>query len=129
MTTTLTPEIKQWLAFAKQKIEEVTLLKSFASNEQEAETSLRFIENTVANENRKTSKLIHNPAVKNRVSSITAKDSKRENTFAIRRKKQIDVLNLPLFPTTTIGSFPQTTEVRSWRAKFKKGELNSRTIQ
>lgn len=121
---TLTPEIKQWLAFAKQKIEEVTLLKSFASNEQEAESSLRFIENTVANENRKTSKLIHNPSVKKRVASITADDSKRQNTFAIRRKKQIDVLNLPLFPTTTIGSFPQTTEVRSWRAKFKKGELN-----
>jgi 5-methyltetrahydropteroyltriglutamate--homocysteine methyltransferase len=121
---TLTPEIKQWLAFSKQKIEEVTLLKSFASNEKEAENSLRFIENRVANENRKTSTRIHNPAVKNRVASITAKDSKRENTFAIRRKKQIDVLNLPLFPTTTIGSFPQTTEVRSWRAKFKKGELN-----
>ncbi|CAN1558276.1 5-methyltetrahydropteroyltriglutamate--homocysteine S-methyltransferase [Flavobacteriaceae bacterium] len=121
---TLTPEIKQWLAFAKQKIEEVTLLKSFALNETEAETSLRFIENTVANENRKTSKLIHNPAVKTRVSSITANDSKRQNTFAVRRKKQIDVLNLPLFPTTTIGSFPQTTEVRSWRAKFKKGELS-----
>jgi 5-methyltetrahydropteroyltriglutamate--homocysteine methyltransferase len=121
---TLTPEIKQWLAFSKQKIEEVTLLKSFASNEQEAESSLRLIENTVANENRKTSKLIHNPAVKNRVAAITANDSKRENTFAIRRKKQIDVLNLPLFPTTTIGSFPQTTEVRSWRAKFKKGDLS-----
>ncbi|PWA10238.1 5-methyltetrahydropteroyltriglutamate--homocysteine S-methyltransferase [Flavobacterium laiguense] len=121
---TLTPEIKQWLAFAKQKIEEVTLLKSFASNEQEAESSLRFIENTVANENRKTSKLIHNSVVKNRVASITANDSKRKNTFAIRRKKQIDVLNLPLFPTTTIGSFPQTTEVRSWRAKFKKGDLS-----
>jgi 5-methyltetrahydropteroyltriglutamate--homocysteine methyltransferase len=121
---TLTPEIKQWLAFAKQKIEEVTLLKSFASNEQEAESSLRFIENTVANENRKTSKLIHNLTVKNRVASITANDSKRENTFAIRRKKQIDVLNLPLFPTTTIGSFPQTTEVRSWRAKFKSGQLS-----
>jgi 5-methyltetrahydropteroyltriglutamate--homocysteine methyltransferase len=121
---TLTPEIIQWLAFAKQKIEEVALLKSFASNETEAESSLRFIENTVANENRKTSKLIHNQAVKNRVASITAKDSKRENSFAIRRKKQIDVLDLPLFPTTTIGSFPQTTEVRSWRAKFKKGELS-----
>jgi 5-methyltetrahydropteroyltriglutamate--homocysteine methyltransferase len=121
---TLTPEIKQWLAFAKQKIEEVTLLKSFALNETEAETSLGFIENTVANENRKTSKLIHNPAVKTRVSSITANDSKRQNTFAVRRKKQIDVLNLPLFPTTTIGSFPQTTEVRSWRAKYKKGELS-----
>jgi 5-methyltetrahydropteroyltriglutamate--homocysteine methyltransferase len=121
---TLTPEIKQWLAFAKQKIEEVTLLKSFASNEQETESSLRFIENTETNENRKTSKLIHNPAVKNRVAAITEKDSKRENIFAIRRKKQIAVLNLPLFPTTTIGSFPQTTEVRSWRAKFKKGELS-----
>lgn len=121
---TLTPGIKQWLAFAKQKIEEVTLLKSFASNELETENSFQFIENTEANENRKTSKLIHNPAVKNRVAAITAKDSKRENIFAIRRKKQIDVLNLPLFPTTTIGSFPQTTEVRSWRAQFKKGELN-----
>jgi 5-methyltetrahydropteroyltriglutamate--homocysteine methyltransferase len=121
---TLTPEIKQWLAFAKQKIEEVALLKSFASNELETESSSQFIENTKANENRKTSKLIHNTAVKNRVAAITAKDSKRENTFAIRRKKQIELLNLPLFPTTTIGSFPQTTEVRSWRAKFKKGELN-----
>jgi 5-methyltetrahydropteroyltriglutamate--homocysteine methyltransferase len=121
---TLTPEIKQWLAFAKQKIEEVALLKSFASNEQEAESSLRFIENNVANEDRKTSKLIHNTTVKNRVASITANDSKRENTFTIRRKKQIEVLNLPLFPTTTIGSFPQTIEVRSWRAKFKKGELS-----
>jgi len=120
---TLTPEIKQWLAFAKQKIEEIRLLKSFASKEQDAETSLHFIENTVANENRKTSKLIHNEAVKHRVANIAKSDNQRQNTFAIRRKKQIEALQLPLFPTTTIGSFPQTTEVRSWRAKFKKGEL------
>lgn len=120
---TLTPEIKQWLAFAKQKIEEIRLLKSFASKEQDVETSLHFIENVVANENRKTSKLIHNEAVKNRVANISKNDDQRQNTFAIRRKKQIEALQLPLFPTTTIGSFPQTTEVRSWRAKFKKGEL------
>lgn len=120
---TLTPEIKQWLAFAKQKIEEVSLLKSFASKEQDVETSLHFIENTVANENRKTSKLIHNEVVKHRVANIAKSDDQRQNTFAIRRKKQIEALQLPLFPTTTIGSFPQTTEVRSWRAKFKKGEL------
>jgi len=120
---TLTPEIKQWLAFAKQKIEEIRLLKSFASKEQDVETSLHFIENVVANENRKTSTLIHNEAVKNRVANITKNDDQRQNTFAIRRKKQIEALQLPLFPTTTIGSFPQTTEVRSWRAKFKKGEL------
>ncbi len=121
---TLTPEIKQWLAFAKQKTEEIVLLKYFASNEIDINNSIRFEENTIANENRKTSKLIHNDAVKNRVASITTGDDQRQNPFSVRRKKQIDVLNLPLFPTTTIGSFPQTTEVRSWRAKFKKGELN-----
>ncbi|GAB1857362.1 hypothetical protein MHTCC0001_21980 [Flavobacteriaceae bacterium MHTCC 0001] len=49
---------------------------------------------------------------------------KRENEFSIRKEKQNEVLNLPLFPTTTIGSFPQTKEVRSWRAKFKKGKLS-----
>jgi 5-methyltetrahydropteroyltriglutamate--homocysteine methyltransferase len=122
--TTLTPEIKQWLAFAKQKIEEVVLLQNFALEEVSLVDSVSFQQNTIANENRKTSKLIHNDEVKNRVASITTGDDERENPFAIRRKKQVEALNLPLLPTTTIGSFPQTTEVRSWRAKFKKGELN-----
>lgn len=120
---TLTPEIKQWLAFAKQKINEIVLLKQFASNEISIENSEDFKQNTIANENRKTSKLIHNNEVKSRVANITVSDDKRKNTFATRRKSQIEALNLPLFPTTTIGSFPQTAEVRSWRAKFKKGEL------
>ena len=121
---TLTPEIKQWLAFAKQKIEEIVLLQNFALEEVSLVDSVSFQQNTIANENRKTSKLIHNDEVKNRVASITTGDDQREKPFGIRRKKQIDALNLPLFPTTTIGSFPQTTEVRSWRAKFKKGELS-----
>lgn len=120
---TLTPEIKQWLAFAKQKIQEVVLLKQFSTKEIDATNSIRFAENALANENRKTSKLIHNESVKKRVANIASGDDKRKNTFAIRREKQIDALDLPLFPTTTIGSFPQTPEVRSWRAKFKKGEL------
>jgi len=123
--TTLTPEIKQWLAFAKQKINEIVLLKQFASNEVDVKNSIAFEQNTVANENRKTSKLIHNNEVKTRVANITVSDDKRKSTFATRRKSQIDALNLPLFPTTTIGSFPQTAEVRSWRAKFKKGELTA----
>ncbi|MEO8240350.1 MAG: 5-methyltetrahydropteroyltriglutamate--homocysteine S-methyltransferase [Flavobacterium sp.] len=121
--TTLTPEIKQWLAFAKQKINEIVLLKQFASNEVNVNNSIAFEQNTVANEKRKTSKLIHNNEVKSRVANISVSDDKRKSTFATRRKSQIDALNLPLFPTTTIGSFPQTAEVRSWRAKFKKGEL------
>jgi 5-methyltetrahydropteroyltriglutamate--homocysteine methyltransferase len=122
---TLTPEIKQWLAFAKQKINEIVLLKQFASNEVNLESSVDFKANVLANENRKSSKLIHNNEVKARVSGITASDDKRKSTFATRRKSQIEALNLPLFPTTTIGSFPQTAEVRSWRAKFKKGALLS----
>lgn len=121
---TLTPEIKQWLAFAKQKIQEVVLVKQFATKEIDTANSIQYAENTLANENRKTSKLIHNESVKNRVANIAPGDDKRKNTFAIRREKQIDALNLPLFPTTTIGSFPQTPEVRSWRAKLKKGELS-----
>ena len=121
---TLTPEIKQWLAFAKQKIQEVVLVKQFATKEIDIANSIQFAENTLANENRKTSKLIHNESVKNRVADIAPGDDQRKNAFAIRREKQIDALDLPLFPTTTIGSFPQTAEVRSWRAKFKKGELS-----
>jgi len=122
---TLTPEIKQWLAFAKQKVNEIVLLKQFASNETDVKNSVDFERNVIANENRKTSKLIHNNDVKNRVANISASDDKRESTFDIRRKSQTEALNLPLFPTTTIGSFPQTAEVRSWRAKFKKGELSA----
>ncbi|TDD99311.1 5-methyltetrahydropteroyltriglutamate--homocysteine S-methyltransferase [Flavobacterium cellulosilyticum] len=121
---TLPNEIKQWLAFAKQKTEEIVLLQNFAIEEISLVDTVAFQENTIANESRKTSKLIHNDDVKNRVASIAIGDDKRQNPFAIRRHKQIAALKLPLFPTTTIGSFPQTTEVRSWRAKFKKGELN-----
>ena len=130
---TLTPEIKQWLAFAKQKIDEVVILKQLANPEDlPAETLVKvgtktalekLKENQAAIESRKVSKLIHNDKVKERVKAITEEDAKRENPFAIRKSKQQKVLNLPLFPTTTIGSFPQTTEVRSWRTKFKKGEL------
>ena len=121
---TLTPEIKQWLAFAKQKIEEIVLLQNFALEEISLVDSVSFQQNTIANENRKTSKLIHKDSVKNRVASITTGDDQRINPFTIRRQKQIETLNLPLFPTTTIGSFPQTKEVRSWRAKFKSGQLS-----
>ena len=121
---TLTPEIKQWLAFAKQKIEEIVILRNLASGEITENDQAHYEENILTNENRKTSKLIHNDEVKNRVASITKGDDQRRNLFAIRRFKQIEALKLPLFPTTTIGSFPQTAEVRSWRAKFKKGELS-----
>lgn len=120
---TLTPEIKQWLAFAKQKIDELVILKKLSTKEDAEATNIKWQENKAANESRKTSALIHNQKVKQRVAAITERDAHRTNDFSVRKLKQQEALHLPMFPTTTIGSFPQTTEVRSWRAKFKKGEL------
>ncbi|MCS7028497.1 MAG: 5-methyltetrahydropteroyltriglutamate--homocysteine S-methyltransferase [Bacteroidia bacterium] len=121
--TQLNPEIKQWLAFAKQKIEEVVTLKELATT-QHSSALEKLKANQSAIESRKNSQLIHNQKVKERVQQITENDAKRSSTFSIRREKQRKALNLPLFPTTTIGSFPQTAEVRSWRAKLKKGEIS-----
>lgn len=120
---TLTPEIKQWLAFAKQKIDEVVVLKALASENPDSIALEKLEENKKATASRSTSKLIHNEQIKQRVSAITAKDATRISPFPIRKKTQQEILQLPLFPTTTIGSFPQTPEVRSWRAQFKKGEI------
>jgi 5-methyltetrahydropteroyltriglutamate--homocysteine methyltransferase len=121
--TILLPEIKQWLAFAKQKIDEVVTLKQLAIGEKTDAANIKFQENIQAIESRKTSTLIHNEKVKQRVAAITDEDARRGNIFSFRKIKQREALHLPMFPTTTIGSFPQTTEVRSWRAKFKKGKL------
>jgi len=120
----LPPEIKQWLAFAKQKIEEVVTLKQLACGESTIAANEKWQENSRASDSRKVSRLIHNRAVKSRVSAITEKDDRRDHPFGTRRIKQRGALRLPSFPTTTIGSFPQTPEVRNLRAKFKKGELN-----
>ncbi|SIS69147.1 methionine synthase (B12-independent) [Chryseobacterium ureilyticum] len=123
--TNIDPEIKNWLAFAKQKVKEVVVLKELASNAESSTFLADFEENKKAISTRKTSLLIHNENVKERSAAVTEKDSQRKNTFPTRREEQQKVLQLPLFPTTTIGSFPQTTEVRNWRAKFKKGELTA----
>ncbi|MGE8533945.1 MAG: 5-methyltetrahydropteroyltriglutamate--homocysteine S-methyltransferase [Chryseobacterium sp.] len=123
--TTLNPEIKNWLAFAKQKVAEVVTLKELASGTENKQILAAFEDNKKAIASRRTSSLIHNDDVKQRANAVTEKDAQRINTFKIRKEEQQKVLQLPLFPTTTIGSFPQTTEVRSWRAKFKKGELTA----
>jgi 5-methyltetrahydropteroyltriglutamate--homocysteine methyltransferase len=121
---TLSPEIKQWLAFAKQKVQEIVTLQKLASGNPDYHALQELAENKKAIQNRTTSTLIHNQDVKNRVDATTEEDAQRNSPFSVRKEVQQEVLQLPLFPTTTIGSFPQTKEVRSWRAKFKKGELN-----
>jgi 5-methyltetrahydropteroyltriglutamate--homocysteine methyltransferase len=117
-------EIKQWLSFAKQKIAEVHTLRQLVTGSKDALVEEEFRQNIAANHNRRKSALIHKPAVQARVAAATAQDSQRKSTFAARKVLQQQSLQLPLFPTTTIGSFPQTAEVRSWRSKLKKGLLS-----
>ncbi|WEK17536.1 MAG: 5-methyltetrahydropteroyltriglutamate--homocysteine S-methyltransferase [Candidatus Pedobacter colombiensis] len=119
---TLPPEIKDWMAFAKQKVDEVVVLKQLANKEAAAASKLGA--NFDVNEKRRSSALTHNHVVKQRIADISATDDQRANGFSVRQKLQGKSLKLPLFPTTTIGSFPQTPEVRGWRAKYKKGDLS-----
>lgn len=123
--TDLNEEIKSWLSFSRQKIEEVVILKELASGSSDENVISRFEKSKEDLANRKTSLLIHNEAVKQRAKAVTEKQAQRESVFGIRKVIQQKILDLPLFPTTTIGSFPQTPEVRSWRAKFKKGQLTA----
>lgn len=125
---TLSADIKRWMAFAKQKLDEVVTLKVLAEEDDPAAHPAYQL-NQAAIQNRKTSALIHQPAVKNRVKGLTDADARRNAPFAQRKPLQHNALKLPQFPTTTIGSFPQTREVRQWRAQFKKGNLSADEYQ
>ncbi len=119
--TAIAPEIRNWMAFAKQKLTEVVHLKRIV----QGEVAL-LDENQAALANRRTSPLIHKDAVKQRISAIREDDTHRKSVFAVRQQLQNARFGLPLFPTTTIGSFPQTDEIRQLRARLKKGELTLR---
>lgn len=120
--TKLDAELKSWLAFATQKVAEICAIAKATSGDV-ASVSGILEENAVAQGSRKTSKRIHNDAVKNRVNSVTKDMFERNSPYSERAKVQREELKLPLLPTTTIGSFPQTAEVRAARAQFKKGDL------
>ena len=120
----LSPEIKQWLAFAKQKLEEVVVLNQLSQQNGNI-TSIQLLkENQEAIKSRRTSALIHNELVKERIDFIEQFEAIKRPAFSLREKEQQKRFMLPPFPTTTIGSFPQTADVRSWRAKLKKNELS-----
>lgn len=119
----LPAEVKNWLAFAKQKLAEVKDLAVLADGEVDAATTARYEANKEAAESRRTSPLIHKPDVKSRVSNITDADATRTSVFAKRKEAQKAKFGLPDFATTTIGSFPQTKDVRKWRADLKKGVI------
>jgi 5-methyltetrahydropteroyltriglutamate--homocysteine methyltransferase len=120
----LLPEIKNWMSFAKQKLTEVSALRGLAQATTSTQYANLLQQNQQALASRKASTRIHRPEVEQRLTSIVTSDVHRKSDFAVRQKKQQQALSLPLFPTTSIGSFPQTEEVRSWRAKWKKGDIS-----
>ncbi|WP_150539308.1 5-methyltetrahydropteroyltriglutamate--homocysteine S-methyltransferase [Actinobacillus vicugnae] len=117
------PELYSWLAFTLQKVKELNVLKQ-ALNQGRATVAEQLNENQNAAQARAQSKMIHKTAVTERLANLPANADKRQSPFAERIKLQNAWLNLPLLPTTNIGSFPQTLEIRHARAAFKKGELS-----
>jgi 5-methyltetrahydropteroyltriglutamate--homocysteine methyltransferase len=116
----LDDELKGWLAFAKQKLQEISVLKRALNG---ADVSDELAKNAAKVASRKASPRIHNPAVSARIAALSDADARRHAIFATRQAEQRARFNLPPLPTTTIGSFPQTKEIRAARAAFKKGTL------
>lgn len=124
----LDAELRNWLAFAKQKLEEVVALESALSKGRD--TVREFLEaNGRAMRSKTESPRIHDPEVKRRSVSITAELTRRRSSYPDRRRKQQSRLHLPLFPTTTIGSFPQTKEIREARAEHKAGKRDDASYE
>ena len=123
LETKLDPEVKDWLAFASQKLEELSILRLGLSDGRYV-ISDELAANADSISKRRSSPLTNNRGVRQRVGEVTADWARRNVSFADRIKRQQEILNLPPLPTTTIGSFPQTAEVRKARAAFGKGELD-----
>ena len=126
--TTMDADIRSWLAFAVQKLNELKLLqraleqgRNSIVHELQASDHVQTL--------RRNSPLIHRPAVQDKLATLPPGADQRHSPFASREAQQQDWLQLPLLPTTTIGSFPQTASIRSARAAFKRGELSASEYQ
>ena len=118
----LDEELRSWMAFAKQKLREISVLAD-AVNESRDTVSHELSENAKAIKSRRNSNRIHRDAVTERMESVAPEMYSRTSDFPERRRKQREHLDLPVLPTTSIGSLPQTREVRKQRAAFKKGDI------
>ncbi|MFI8335564.1 5-methyltetrahydropteroyltriglutamate--homocysteine S-methyltransferase [Pseudomonas taetrolens] len=120
----LDPELKSWLAFARQKCSEIAVLRDALNIPQAPAVQQALAESQAVHQSREGSARIHKPAVQARIDAITEADSQRHSPFAARIEVQRERLNLPAFPTTTIGSFPQTASIRLARQSWKQGTLS-----
>lgn len=117
-------EMKSWMAFAKQKIAEVAVITK-ALNSANGAVAAELKANAKAIARRGTSRRIHSAAVKQRSASVTPEMKERRSPYRERRKAQRQALRLPVYPTTTIGSFPQTPEIRKARASRNRGGITN----
>lgn len=124
----LESEIKSWLAFAKQKLEELQVLATALNHGRDA-VKVALAVNQVAVDARRSSKRVHNPQVKAALQTLTPQLGQRQSAYQQRATKQAALLQLPQYPTTTIGSFPQTAEIRQARRQFKAGEIDHAAYQ
>src|SRR4051795_8775917 len=119
----LDDELRSWMAFAKEKVGEVvTVAKGLADGREAIADTLDA--NDRALDDRRESHRTRNPVVRDRVAALTDADARRQSPFDVRREAQRDRLNLPLFPTTTIGSYPQTAEIRQARKELREGAID-----
>ena len=118
----LDPEIRSWLAFARQKLDELQVLAR-ALNEGRVTVQEQLVANHAALRARRSSPRVHNPAVKAALASMDDRLAHRQSPFAQRTLAQAQVLPLPQWPTTTIGSFPQTPAIRKARRQYRDGKL------
>ncbi len=114
-------EVKSWFSFAKQKLSEVSALAKAINGESKAAV---FEQSRAVIASKKSSPWIHDAAIQSQVKAITPEDFARNSSYKIRAQVQKNALNLPLFPTTTIGSFPQTSDIRKARREFKQGVIS-----
>ncbi|HET7248408.1 MAG TPA: 5-methyltetrahydropteroyltriglutamate--homocysteine S-methyltransferase [Gemmatimonadales bacterium] len=122
LETKLDPEILPWLAFAKQKLGEVaTLTRALREGRASPAVTAALAQSARAAAARRSSPLTLNAVVRKRVATISERDLRRATPYPERRTRQLE---LPAYPTTTIGSFPQTAEVRNARRRFLNGELS-----
>ncbi|WFM71755.1 5-methyltetrahydropteroyltriglutamate--homocysteine S-methyltransferase [Halomonas sp. CKK8] len=122
--TTLDAELRSWLAFARQKLDETATLARLLDGRAGAADRDRVEAASRALQSRREAPRLHRPEVAERLAGVTAADTRRARPFADRAVAQQRHLALPLFPTTTIGSFPQTAQIRADRRAFKAGELS-----
>jgi len=120
----LDAEIKSWLAYASEKLAEISVLGQ-ALNHGNDVVAKQLVCADVALASRRSSARVVNDVVQKRVAAVTDAMAERKSGFAQRNLRQREALQLPLLPTTTIGSFPQTAAIRQTRAAYKRAELSA----